>query len=469
MKKLIKKVILPVALLAGLGSFGLATDPTWQIVGEFGSSQYGVSGLDIGIDSNDVPYVAYSTYWVSVGVTVKEHNGTDWVLVGDLGFSEAKDLRYLTMDFDSKDIPYIGFMEWDSTNGYYGANAMKYNSSTDTWVILEERNFTGTGVFAPSTAYTTIAIKNDDVPLMVYTGYDRLNAPHGRANAWKYSPTSDRWDSMGHNFTEDGTKEITLAISGENIPYVAYVENASGDKASVMKYDRIDYSPLHWFNVGAARFSAGAVEYISIALNSTSTPYVAYKDKANGGKATVMKYYDHNNTWGSVGQAGFTSGAAEFVSLAIDGSDTLYVAYNTSTNSGGINVMKYDGSSWVSVGAENFVNGTMQRTTALAIDSKGVPYIAFKNLGTGAVKATVMYAPSITCKRKDQITGDCIPGVEDPGWTDPYPEVPFDGNYGQGDGTEEGNRPADPGWTDPYPEIPCGGTPLEQGSDECAP
>lgn len=44
-----------------------------------------------------------------------------------------------------------------------------------------------------------------------------------------------------------------------------------------------------WQNVGPAGFSAGAVEYTSIAFSSTNEPYVAYKDYANGYKATVKK------------------------------------------------------------------------------------------------------------------------------------------------------------------------------------
>ena len=469
MKEMIKRVMLPIVMVAGWGSYSLAADPVWQVVGEAEFSQYGAYNLDIDIDSNNTPYVVYDAYGSTVGVVARKYDGTNWVVVGDLGFTEAKGPQYLSMDFDSEDTPYVAFMEWDSTVGdsHYGATSMKYDSSSNTWILLEERDFTGTGYYAPSTYYTSLAIDNNDIPIIVYSGADRAGANY-RASSWKYSSSSNSWSRFGYNFTANGTKETTIAISSENIPYMAYWEDANGDKASVMKYDRVyDWmggSWLEWTNVGTAGFSAGAVKYTSITLNSANTPYVAYKDLANGGKATVMKYHDNNDTWAPVGQAGFTAGTAEFVSLAIDDSDTPYVAYNTSTNSGGINVMKYDGSSWVIVGIANFVNGTMNGTAALAIDSKGVPYVAFKNLGT-AVKATVMYAPSITCKRKDQTTGECIPGTPEPD-PGPYPDEPFDGNYGQGDGTEEGDRTEDPGWTDPYPEIPCGGTHV-QGWFKC--
>ena len=52
-----------------------------------------------------------------------------------------------------------------------------------------------------------------------------------------------------------------------------------------MKYDG-----TNWINIGNAGFSQGAVEYTSLALDSSNTPYVSYQDDANNSKVTVMKY-----------------------------------------------------------------------------------------------------------------------------------------------------------------------------------
>jgi hypothetical protein len=45
-----------------------------------------------------------------------------------------------------------------------------------------------------------------------------------------------------------------------------------------------------WQTVGPAGFSAGGAGEISIALDSSDIPYVAYADLGNFGKATVMKF-----------------------------------------------------------------------------------------------------------------------------------------------------------------------------------
>jgi len=51
-------------------------------------------------------------------------------------------------------------------------------------------------------------------------------------------------------------------------------------------------SPLDfaWKNVGNAGFSSGAADYTSLALSPIGQPYVAYSDGGNSWKATVKKF-----------------------------------------------------------------------------------------------------------------------------------------------------------------------------------
>ena len=78
-----------------------------------------------------------------------------------------------------------------------------------------------------------------------------------------------------------------------------------------------------WNAVGSAGFSAGRAGYTSIALDATSSPYVAYLDGGNDNKATVMKYNGSN--WVNVGTAGFSAGEVGFTSIAIDKNGTPYM------------------------------------------------------------------------------------------------------------------------------------------------
>ena len=131
-----------------------------------------------------------------------------------------------------------------------------------------------------------------------------------------------------------------------------------------------------WNYIGSPRFS-GRIDNISLALDSSNTPYVAFRDVNNAYKATVMKYNGTTSSWEIVGAAGFSAGNAYGISLALDSSNTPYVAYSDTANSYKATVMKYNGSSWEAVGAAGFSAGEADYPS-LALDSGGTPYVAFR-------------------------------------------------------------------------------------------
>ncbi len=166
-----------------------------------------------------------------------------------------------------------------------------------------------------------------------------------------------------------------------------------------------------------------------------------------------------------VGSAEFSSGEIYEISIVIDGSDTPHVAYGDINNTNKATVMKFDGSSWSVVGEAGF-SAAGTSNTSIAINSKGVPYVSYSD-GNIYSRATVMYAPSITCAYKNQGdgAGECIPGtpVLDPG---DYPDI-LDRNYVQGNINEAGSRVADPGYQGDYPTLCRDGQ--KQGTYNCPP
>src|SRR5579871_2155243 len=70
-----------------------------------------------------------------------------------------------------------------------------------------------------------------------------------------------------------------------------------------------------WTNVGSADFSGKYAGSTSVAFDNAGTPYVAFAVGNQAGKATVMKFTD--GSWLVVGNAGFSSGAATGLSIAI--------------------------------------------------------------------------------------------------------------------------------------------------------
>jgi LPXTG-site transpeptidase (sortase) family protein len=136
-----------------------------------------------------------------------------------------------------------------------------------------------------------------------------------------------------------------------------------------------------WQNIGPAGFSAGTAGDPSMALDG-STPYVAYSDGGYSFRATVMRY--NGTSWETVGPAGFTT--ANSISLALDGS-TPYVAYQDGIHSYKTTVMRYNGTSWETVGPAGFSAGTANYIS-LALDGS-TPYVAFRDY-YNSQKATVM-------------------------------------------------------------------------------
>lgn len=148
-----------------------------------------------------------------------------------------------------------------------------------------------------------------------------------------------------------------------------------------MKFDG-----TNWVTVGMIGFSAGEIFYTSFAFNTSNEPYVAYQDRANSYKATVMKFNGTN--WVTVGVPGFSAGRADYPSLAFSNSNEPYVAYMDSANSYKATVMKFDGTNWVPVGTAGFSAGYVAYTS-LAFSSNNEPYVAFSD-SVNSYKATVM-------------------------------------------------------------------------------
>jgi hypothetical protein len=91
-----------------------------------------------------------------------------------------------------------------------------------------------------------------------------------------------------NGFSASSAIDTSLDLDGSNTPYVAYRDNGNGGRASVMRYNGSS-----WEYVGTAGFSPGRVYSTSLKLDSSNMPYVAFKDYAddiNGIKVTVMKY-----------------------------------------------------------------------------------------------------------------------------------------------------------------------------------
>ncbi|MCJ8154801.1 T9SS type A sorting domain-containing protein [Chryseobacterium sp. SSA4.19] len=131
-----------------------------------------------------------------------------------------------------------------------------------------------------------------------------------------------------------------------------------------------------WEQVGNTGFSNGS-SFAEMVIGTNNKVYACstsgeVKVYENTTSATV------SDSWSLVGGSivdAASSGEQYTSDLAIDAQNNLYVAYvSSSANGKKLNVKKFDGTSWLQVGNNNFSTGKVQHV-AIAVTSEGIPYV----------------------------------------------------------------------------------------------
>jgi hypothetical protein len=192
-----------------------------------------------------------------------------------------------------------------------------------------------------------------------------------------------QWDSVGNQGFSSGVVNYTsIAVNSSGTPYVAFIDGNVSYKATVMSYDGSS-----WSVVGTAGISGSSSTYTSLALDKNDTPYVAY---SNGGNKAVVKKYN-GSSWDTVGPGtGISKSTASYITLAFNKYNELYLAYKDFGISNKAVVRKYNTTTgnWDTVGVAGFTASSVSYLS-LAFDTSGLPYVAY---GDGSVsnKLSVM-------------------------------------------------------------------------------
>jgi len=180
------------------------------------------------------------------------------------------------------------------------------------------------------------------------------------------------WSYLGYfGFSGGIGQYVSVAVDSVGTPYVAYSSHSDGYAVAVKKY-----TDTAWVTVGAKNFSGpnqAAFVRMVIAPDGV-TPYVVYTDTDNGGKATVKKF--NGTEWITVGNPLISAGYAAATSLAIAPDGTPYISYEDFANNYRITVMKLAGAQWEVVGTPGFSSQSISGTS-LAIAKDGTPYVAY--------------------------------------------------------------------------------------------
>ena len=148
-----------------------------------------------------------------------------------------------------------------------------------------------------------------------------------------------------------------------------------------------------WQPLGTAGFApsgSGVGNWQQIEIDALNNVYVAFNDEGQGitnGQGTVMKF--DGTTWQSVGTPGFTPGSAHHSSFALGQGDTIYYAYADGTATGFSRgaVMRYDGSSWSNIG--NLLTMGACQYSNIVVTGDGSVYFAGIDMGQSGGSVTV--------------------------------------------------------------------------------
>ena len=173
---------------------------------------------------------------------------------------------------------------------------------------------------------------------------------------------------------------VVTAIVGSGLTGSVQVYNA--DITAFTSSVLFTYTPpvvtdTTWKPAGNAGFSAGAANFVSIATAPGGLPYVVYQDGANSNKAMVMKLDSVSGTWQAVGNAP-SAGATSYTNIAIGSDGVPYIAYvDSSINRNVITVQRFVNNAWEYVGKPGFdsVVAPYGAKVALALDSANHPYV----------------------------------------------------------------------------------------------
>ena len=203
-----------------------------------------------------------------------------------------------------------------------------------------------------------------------------------------HQPTVMRWDgsswaSIGSpGFYPSSSSYNTMALTGSGNPVVAFVDEATGNKPIVMRWN--PHVAL-WENFGSTQPTQAYVDFLSLKIDPSGQPLVAFTDGAHGNRVTVMRWHLSVGDWLPVGTPGFSHNSPSHPVLALDANGNPVVAYAAPD---GAVVMRWNGSAWQPVGTPVSMGGGMGQI-ALALDVNGNPVIAFRDWPNGS-KAAVM-------------------------------------------------------------------------------
>lgn len=305
----------------------------WVGVGPFVSD--GGSGYaDIAITKNNVPVVAYADLHTG-GITVKTFASGNWVTLGNASFIPFYQYSQspFSMALDTSDVPCV--------LAYGGINfdlVTVFRLKAGAWVRIGDEGFAVANFQSANIAIDKLT----NTPYVAFTDAMAQNAYGGNeASAMKFN--GRKWVAVGNagfSQTRHGAFYVDITVDSVGRPLVALQEDDGFERMTVYRF-----GAGNWSLVGPQRFSKSRSYQSSITLDKKGVPYVLFYDGSYNKQGTLMRFSKSKGTWDTLGARGFIpfAGRLERHALFFAGNNKPLVAFADKNNGGRVSVMKYDG------------------------------------------------------------------------------------------------------------------------------
>jgi hypothetical protein len=337
---------------------------SWELVGKQGFSTEDMQNTTITFDKAGTPYLAYTSY-LGTG-NIMKFNGTDWINVGGphaVGNNKATDL---SLDFSPSNEPYISFTEQDFWNPKR-VSVQRFDGRS--WIYVGNKSFTPDQV-----EYCNLFFDKEGRPAVVYSDYSR----NYKATIARF--INNQWTTEDTYGLAEGAASFTSLALQEyynqyklytRYPLIAYRDATHANKITVKKL-----SNGTWSSLGQPGFSDGAAQFVQLVTDSLGTPFVVYQDSARGYKACVQKFT--GSSWQPIGDLGFSIGKAENLSIAVTTKGTPYIAYQDAALGKQVIIQKFNGRGWEVLGTTIDLN-LNPASLSIALDPSESPYVSFQD------------------------------------------------------------------------------------------
>lgn len=332
--------------------------PSWLTLTDDGKGNANLSGTPTASGNYDVTLTisdGTSDVDQTFTIVVDETPPFGWEFVGNQTITSEKTSKTV-VKVDQNNVPYL----LTTDDAQSRITVRKFENGN--WVILGSQNFAG------PTFHVDMAIGPNDNPWIVYA-----NNQSNNIEVMEFA--SGQWSVIGS--TGSSGVYVGIAVDNSNVPYVTFMDVNNSSRGKVISYSGGNWQPIG--TGGNEYFSTSPATWHRIKLDQHGNPHVLWSDYNNGKQPTVSKF--SNGTWGTIGGSSLSSDGVYFYQdMDLDVNGNIYVAFTKESNND-IDVYKYDGNTWNSIGQD--ISGTSTENTVLAANLVDEVYVGYLDNGIG--------------------------------------------------------------------------------------